>query len=254
MQEETFSREALLIGQPAVDRLARCRVAVFGVGGVGGYVVEALTRAGVGALDLIDADRVSLSNLNRQLIATLDTVGELKVDVLAQRIARINPACQVTRHAMFYLPENADAIDLSRYDYVVDAIDTVSAKIVLAQRCEQLQVPLISAMGAGNKLDPTKFVITDITRTTTCPLARVMRRELRKRGVKHLKVVYSKEKALTPIDDMAISCRAHCICPPGTARKCTQRRQVPGSNAYVPAVAGLICAGEVINDIALNRA
>ena len=188
MQEETFSREALLIGQSAVDRLARCHVAVFGVGGVGGYVVEALTRAGIGALDLIDADRVSLSNLNRQLIATLDTVGELKVDVLAQRIARINPACQVTRHAMFYLPENADAIDLSRYDYVVDAIDTVSAKIVLAQRCEQLQVPLISAMGAGNKLDPTKFGITDITRTTTCPVARGMRRELRKRGVKHLKV------------------------------------------------------------------
>lgn len=232
MQEETFSREALLIGQSAVDRLARCHVAVFGVGGVGGYVVEALTRAGIGALDLIDADHVSLSNLNRQLIATLDTVGELKVDILAQRIARINPACQVTRHAMFYLPENADAIDLSRYDYVVDAIDTVSAKIVLAQRCEQLQVPLISAMGAGNKLDPTKFVITDITRTTTCPLARVMRRELRKRGVKHLKVCYSTEKAHI------------CSDPDG------QPIRTPGSISFVPGTAGLLIAGEVIRTLA----
>ena len=217
MQEETFSREALLIGQSAVDRLARCHVAVFGVGGVGGYVVEALTRAGIGALDLIDADHVSLSNLNRQLIATLDTVGELKVDVLAQRIARINPACQVTRHAMFYLPENADAIDLSRYDYVVDAIDTVSAKIVLAQRCEQLQVPLISAMGAGNKLDPTKFV---------------MRRELRKRGVKHLKVCYSTEEAHI------------CSDPDG------QPIRTPGSISFVPGTAGLLIAGEVIRTLA----
>ena len=249
MQEKTFSREALLIGQSAVDRLARCHVAVFGVGGVGGYVVEALTRAGIGALDLIDADRVSLSNLNRQLIATLDTVGELKVDVLAQRIARINPACQVTRHAMFYLPENADAIDLSRYDYVVDAIDTVSAKIVLAQRCEQLQVPLISAMGAGNKVDPTAFRVADIYETSVCPLARVMRRLCRKNGVEHLKVVYSRELPIRPVEDAAISCRNHCICPPGTARKCTDRRDIPGSTAFVPSVVGLIAAGEVIKDL-----
>ena len=231
MQQEIFSREALLIGQDAVDTLAKRRVAVFGVGGVGGYTVEALTRAGVGALDLIDADTVSLSNLNRQLIATLDTVGQRKVDVLAERISRINPACQVTCYPIFYLPENADTIDLARYDYVVDAIDTVSAKLELARRCSALQVPLISAMGAGNKLDPSKFVITDITKTTTCPLARVMRRELRKRGVNHLTVCYSTEEAHICTDAQG------------------QRIRTPGSISFVPGVAGLMIAGEVVRKL-----
>ena len=231
MQQEIFSREALLIGQDAVDTLAKRRVAVFGVGGVGGYTVEALARAGVGALDLIDADTVSLSNLNRQLIATLDTVGQHKVDVLAERISRINPACQVTCYPMFYLPENADTIDLARYDYVVDAIDTVSAKLELARRCSALQVPLISAMGAGNKLDPSKFVITDITKTTTCPLARVMRRELRKRGVNHLTVCYSTEEAHICTDAQG------------------QRIRTPGSISFVPGVAGLMIAGEVVRKL-----
>ena len=231
MQQEIFSREALLIGQDAVDTLAKRRVAVFGVGGVGGYTVEALARAGVGALDLIDADTVSLSNLNRQLIATLDTVGQRKVDVLAERISRINPACQVTCYPMFYLPENADTIDLARYDYVVDAIDTVSAKLELARRCSALQVPLISAMGAGNKLDPSKFVITDITKTTTCPLARVMRRELRKRGVNHLTVCYSTEEAHICTDAQG------------------QRIRTPGSISFVPGVAGLMIAGEVVRKL-----
>lgn len=231
MQQEIFSREALLIGQDAVDTLAKRRVAVFGVGGVGGYTVEALARAGVGALDLIDADTVSLSNLNRQLIATLDTVGQRKVDVLAERISRINPACQVTCYPIFYLPENADTIDLARYDYVVDAIDTVSAKLELARRCSALQVPLISAMGAGNKLDPSKFVITDITKTTTCPLARVMRRELRKRGVNHLTVCYSTEEAHICTDVQG------------------QRIRTPGSISFVPGVAGLMIAGEVVRKL-----
>ena len=231
MQQEIFSREALLIGQEAVDTLAKRRVAVFGVGGVGGYTVEALARAGVGALDLIDADTVSLSNLNRQLIATLDTVGQRKVDVLAERISRINPACQVTCYPIFYLPENADTIDLARYDYVVDAIDTVSAKLELARRCSALQVPLISAMGAGNKLDPSKFVITDITKTTTCPLARVMRRELRKRGVNHLTVCYSTEEAHICTDAQG------------------QRIRTPGSISFVPGVAGLMIAGEVVRKL-----
>ena len=231
MQQEIFSREALLIGQDAVDTLAKRRVAVFGVGGVGGYTVEALARAGVGALDLIDADTVSLSNLNRQLIATLDTVGQRKVDVLAERISRINPACQLTCYPIFYLPENADTIDLARYDYVVDAIDTVSAKLELARRCSALQVPLISAMGAGNKLDPSKFVITDITKTTTCPLARVMRRELRKRGVNHLTVCYSTEEAHICTDAQG------------------QRIRTPGSISFVPGVAGLMIAGEVVRKL-----
>lgn len=231
MQQEIFLREALLIGQDAVDTLAKRRVAVFGVGGVGGYTVEALARAGVGALDLIDADTVSLSNLNRQLIATLDTVGQRKVDVLAERISRINPACQVTCYPIFYLPENADTIDLARYDYVVDAIDTVSAKLELTRRCSALQVPLISAMGAGNKLDPSKFVITDITKTTTCPLARVMRRELRKRGVNHLTVCYSTEEAHICTDAQG------------------QRIRTPGSISFVPGVAGLMIAGEVVRKL-----
>lgn len=219
------------MGMSAVERLQQCRIAVFGVGGVGGFCAEALARSGVGALDLIDADEVSVSNMNRQLIATAATVGQRKVLAMRDRLAVAAPDCAVTCHDIFYLPENADAIDLSIYDYVVDCIDTVSAKIELAVRCTALGVPVISAMGAGNKLDPTKFIITDIYKTETCPLARVMRRELRKRGVPSLKVVYSTETAKTP------------VLPDGTPSR------TPGSVSFVPGVAGMILASAVVRDL-----
>ena len=244
-----FSRTQLLFGAEGMEKLYRARVAVFGIGGVGGYTVEALARSGVGALDLIDDDRVCLTNLNRQIIATRSTVGKYKVDVAQQRVLDINPDAVVRTYKTFYGPETADQFDFTRFDYVVDAIDTVTGKLALVEQAERAGTPIISCMGAGNKLDPTAFEVTDINKTSVCPLARVMRKELRKRGIKKLKVVYSREEAMTPIDDMSISCRTHCICPPGVARKCTQRRQVPGSNAFVPAAAGLILAGEVIKDI-----
>lgn len=244
-----FSRTQLLVGADGMAKLYASRVAVFGIGGVGGYAVEALVRSGVGALDLIDDDRVCLTNLNRQLFATRNTVGQYKVDVAEERILSINPKTSVRKYKTFYTPSTADQFDFSQYDYVVDAIDTVTGKIALVLQAKAAGVPIISCMGAGNKMDPTAFEVTDIYKTTVCPLARIMRRELKKRGVKNLKVVFSKEPPLTPIEDMSISCRTHCICPPGTARKCTQRRQVPGSNAFVPAVAGLIIAGEVVKDL-----
>lgn len=244
-----FSRTELIFGKEAMDKLASSRVAVFGIGGVGGYTVEALVRSGVGAVDLIDDDKVCLTNINRQIYATRKTVGKYKVDVAAERIAEINPETKVRVYKTFYTPETAEQFDFSDYDYIVDAIDTVTGKIALVMNADAAGSPIISSMGAGNKVDPTAFEVTDIYKTSVCPLAKVMRYELKRRGVKKLKVVYSKEKPITPIDDMAISCRAHCICPPGTARKCTQRRQVPGSNAFVPSVVGLIIAGEVIKDL-----
>ena len=244
-----FSRTELLIGKEAMQRLYNARVAVFGIGGVGGYVVEALARSGVGAFDLIDDDKVCLTNINRQIIATHQTIGKYKVDVMEERIHLINPEAQVVGHKCFYLPETADQFDFSQYDYVVDAVDTVTAKIEIILRAKEAGVPVISCMGAGNKLDPTQFRVADIYKTTMCPLAKVMRHELRKRGIPKLKVVYSKEKPIAPKEDMANSCKTHCICPPGTARKCTQRRQVPGSNAFVPSVVGLIIAGEVVKDL-----
>jgi tRNA A37 threonylcarbamoyladenosine dehydratase len=244
-----FSRTELLVGKEAMEKLSNSRVAVFGIGGVGGYTVEALVRSGVGAIDLIDDDKVCLTNLNRQIYATRKTVGKYKIDVAEERIHEINPDAVVTKHQTFYTPETAEQFDFTQYDYVVDAIDTVTGKIALVMNAKEAGVPIISSMGAGNKMDPTAFEVADIYKTSVCPLAKVMRRELKKRGVKKLKVVYSKEPAMTPIDDMAISCRTHCICPPGTARKCTQRRQVPGSNAFVPSVVGLIIAGEVIKDL-----
>lgn len=245
-----FSRTQLLLGAEAMEKLKGARVAVFGIGGVGGYVCEGLVRSGVGAFDLVDDDKVCLTNLNRQIIATRKTVGKYKVDVMRERMLEINPDCDVRVHKCFYLPETAAEFNFSDYDYVVDAVDTVTAKVTLVLEAQKAGVPIISCMGAGNKLDASALEVADIYDTSVCPLARVMRAELRKRGVKHLKVVYSKEPALTPIDDMTISCRTHCICPPDTARKCTQRRQVPGSNAFVPAAAGLIIAGEVVRDIA----
>ena len=235
-----FSRTELLLGKDGMERLKNARVAVFGIGGVGGYTVEALARSGVGTLDLIDDDKVCLTNLNRQIIATRKTVGKYKVDVAKERILEINPDAVV---------HTADQFDLSQYDYVVDAIDTVTGKIELVMQAQKSNTPIISCMGAGNKMDASAFEVADIYKTSGCPLARVMRRELKKRRVRHLKVVYSKEPAMTPVDEMAISCKTNCICPPGTARKCTQRRQVPGSNAFVPAVAGLIVAGEIVRDL-----
>ncbi|MBQ5985829.1 MAG: tRNA threonylcarbamoyladenosine dehydratase [Clostridia bacterium] len=244
-----FSRTELLFGKEAMEKLRRARVAVFGIGGVGGYTVEALVRSGIGAVDLIDDDKICLTNINRQIYATRKTVGQYKVDVATQRIAEINPDIKVTTYKTFYTPETADQFDFTAYDYIVDAIDTVTGKLALVQNADAAGTPIISSMGAGNKVDPTAFEVTDIYKTSVCPLAKVMRHELKRIGITHLKVVYSKEPPITPIDDMAISCRAHCICPPGTARKCTQRRQVPGSNAFVPSVVGLIIAGEVIKDL-----
>lgn len=244
-----FSRTELLIGKEAMQRLYGARVAVFGIGGVGGYVVEALARSGVGAFDLIDDDKVCLTNINRQIIATRKTIGKYKVDVMEERVHSINPEAQVTVHKCFYLPETADQFDFTQYDYVVDAVDTVTAKIALVLKAQEAGVPVISSMGAGNKLNPADFEVADIYKTSVCPLAKVMRRELKKRGVKHLKVVYSKEKPITPIEDMSISCRSNCICPPGAAHKCTERRAIPGSIAFVPSVVGLIIAGEVIKDL-----
>ncbi len=244
-----FSRTQLLLGEDGMERLYHARVAVFGIGGVGGYTVEALARSGIGTLDLIDDDRVCLTNLNRQILATRKTVGQYKVDVAEQRIREINPNAVVHTYKTFYAPQTAEQFDFSQFDYVVDAIDTVTAKLKLVEQAQKAGVPIISCMGAGNKVDPTAFEVADIYKTSVCPLARIMRRELRKRGIQKLKVVYSKEPAITPIEDMSISCRTHCICPPGTARKCTQRRQVPGSNAFVPAAAGLVLAGEVVKDL-----
>jgi tRNA A37 threonylcarbamoyladenosine dehydratase len=244
-----FSRTELLVGNEGMEKLKNARVAVFGIGGVGGYTVEALARSGVGTLDLIDDDKICLTNLNRQIYATRSTVGKYKVDVARDRILDINPDATVNIYKTFYVPDTADQFDFTQYDYVVDAIDTVTGKIELIMQAESTHTPIISSMGAGNKMNPAAFKVADIYKTNVCPLAKVMRRELKKRGITKLKVVYSEEKPMTPIDDMAISCRAHCICPPGTVRKCTQRRQVPGSNAFVPSVVGLIIAGEVVKDI-----
>ena len=244
-----FSRTELLFGKAAMEHLRQCRVAVFGIGGVGGYAVEALARSGVGTLDLIDDDKICLTNLNRQIFATRSTVGKEKVAAAKARIQDICPEITVHTHSCFFMPDTADQFDFHDFDYVIDAIDTVTGKLEIILRAKAAGVPVISAMGAGNKLDPAAFEVTDIYDTKVCPLARVMRYELRKRHVRDVKVVYSEEKPIRPIEDMAISCRNHCVCPPGTVRKCTVRRDIPGSNAFVPSVAGLILAGEVIKDL-----
>ena len=244
-----FSRTQLLLGQEAMDRLAASRVAVFGIGGVGGYVCEALVRSGVGAFDLIDDDKVCLTNINRQIIATRTTIGKYKVDVMKERMLDINPKADINVHKCFFLPENSDDFDFEKYDYVVDAVDTVTAKLEIIMKAKKHNVPVISAMGAGNKLDPSAFMVADIYDTKICPLARVMRRELKKRNVDSLKVVYSQEKPTRPIEDMSISCRSNCVCPPGAAHKCTERRDIPGSTAFVPSIAGLIMAGEIVKDL-----
>ena len=216
---------------------------------MGGYVCEGLVRSGVGAFDLVGDDKVCLTNLNRQIIATRKTVGKYKVDVMRERMLEINPDCDVRVHKCFYLPETAAEFNFSDYDYVVDAVDTVTAKVTLVLEAQKAGVPIISCMGAGNKLDPSRFRVADIYKTQGCPLARVMRTALRKRGVKKLKVVYSDEIPTRPIEDMSISFRSHCICPPGAKHTCTERRDIPGSTAFVPSVAGLIIAGEVVKDL-----
>lgn len=244
-----FSRTQLLIGKDALDILQKSHVAIFGIGGVGGFVAEALARSGIGEFDLIDDDKVCLTNLNRQIIATNSTVGKYKVEVMKERILDINPDAKVNVFKCFYLPETKNQFGFKNYDYVVDAVDTVTAKIQLILQAKQADTKIISCMGAGNKLDPTKFEVADISKTSVCPLARVMRQECKKRGIKDVKVVYSKEKPTRPLEDMSISCRTHCICPPGTKHKCTQRRDIPGSIAFVPSVAGLIIASEVVKDL-----
>ena len=238
--KEEFSRTAMVLGNDAVDRLQNTRVAVFGVGGVGGALCEALARAGVGSIDLFDNDSVSLSNVNRQIIALHSTVGRPKVEVMRERILDINPDCAVTVHQVFYLPENADEFPLSDYDYIADAIDTVSAKLELAVRAKNAGVPLIASMGTGNKLDPSRFEVTDISKTFGCPLARVMRRELKARGIHHLKVVFSSEEATTAPSN------SPTIPPAGGTRP-------PGSLSFVPPVAGFLMAGEIIKDLTLRN-
>lgn len=235
---DQFSRTRLQFGPEGIQRLQKAHVAVFGIGGVGGHCTEALARSGVGAIDLIDNDTVSLTNLNRQIIALHSTLGKPKVEVMKERILDINPDCRVETFETFYLPENADDLDLTRYDYVIDCVDTVTAKLELAQRCHTLGVPCISSMGTANKLDPTKFVVTDLSKTTMCPLARIMRKELRNRGIQHLKVVYSTEQALTPRENLPEDLEE------------SSKRQLPSSNAFVPATAGLVLAGAVIRDLA----
>ena len=233
---EQFSRTQILLGEEAMEKLYRARVAVFGIGGVGGYTVEALARCGVGQLDLIDSDTVSVSNINRQILATHSTVGKLKVEVAKARVLDINPNCVVRTHPCFYLPDTADQFDFTEYDYIVDAIDTVTGKLQLVERAVAAGTPIICSMGTGNKLDPSAFQVADISKTSVCPLARIMRKELKKRGINHLKVVYSQEDALTPVgaeEEM----------------KMLGKRQIPGSTAFVPGAAGLILAGEVIKDL-----
>lgn len=239
---EEFSRTESLLGTDAMEELAKARVAVFGVGGVGGYVAEALARSGVGAIDLIDSDTVNRSNINRQIIALHSTIGRYKVDVMKDRIADINPDCQVEAHRCFYLPENKDTFDFSQYTYVVDAVDTVAAKIALVLQAQEAGTPIISSMGAGNKLNPAEFEVADIYKTTVCPLAKVMRRELKQRGVKKLKVVYSKEEAIKPVMEIAETAE--------DGSTTIKKRSTPGSIAFVPSVVGLIIASEVIKDIA----
>ena len=234
---EAFSRTELILGAEAMDRLSRSRVAVFGLGGVGGYVVEALARSGVGALDLIDHDTISVSNLNRQLLAAHSTLGRYKAEVAAERVRDINPACRVTVRRCFYLPETAGQFDFTQYDYIVDAIDTVTGKLMLVEEAARCGVPIISSMGTGNKLDPSAFRVADITETAVCPLARIMRKELKKRGIEHLKVVYSREKPRRDAENAVVPEEAG-------------RRDIPGSVSFVPGAAGLILAGEVIRSLA----
>ncbi len=244
-----FSRMELLVGPEAMDKLAHSRVAVFGVGGVGSYVVEGLVRSGVGSFVLVDDDCICLTNINRQLHATMKTVGKPKVEAMRDRILEINPKAKVEVHQVFYLPENAETIMNGTFDYIVDAIDTVTAKIDLIIRAREKNIPIISSMGTGNKFDPTRLEITDISKTTVDPLARVMRKELRDRGITSLKVLFSREEPAKTKESDQTSCKEGCVCPKGTTRKCTIRHHIPGSVSFVPPAGGLIIAGEVVKDL-----
>ena len=244
-----FSRTELLIKSEGIEKLKNSKIAVFGIGGVGSFVVEGLVRAGVGNFVLIDDDKICLTNLNRQIIATRKTIGKYKVDVAKERILEINPDAKVETYQEFYMPDSKTNIINEEIDYVVDCVDTVTAKIEIIEQCKKLNIPVISSMGTGNKLDPSRFEITDIFKTSICPLAKVMRKELKKRNIDNLKVIYSKEEPIKIDDNSNSSCKINCICPPGTKRKCTIRNQVPGSISFVPSVAGLMIAGEVVRDI-----
>ena len=244
-----FSRTEMILGKSAIEKLAKSSVAVFGIGGVGGMAAEALARAGVGNIALCDDDTVCLTNINRQVIATHKTVGRDKIDVMAERIKEINPMAIVETMNCFYGKETAGDIDLSVYDYIIDAVDTVSAKLLLVEGAQAVGKPIISCMGTGNKLDPTRLEIADINKTSVCPLAKVMRKELKARGIKKLKVVYSQEQPIIPVEEDHNNCKLNCICPPESARHCEKRRQNPGSIAFVPPVAGMIMAGEVIKGL-----
>lgn len=248
-----FSRTELLIGKEGIEKLKNSKVAIFGIGGVGSFVVEGLVRAGVENFVLIDDDKICLTNLNRQIIATRKTIGKYKADVAKERILEINPNANVEVYKEFYMPDSKTNIINKELSYVVDCVDTVTAKIEIIMQAKKENIPVISSMGTGNKLDPTKFEITDIYKTNICPLAKVMRKELRKRNIESLKVIYSEEEPIKPDDTSSSSCKTNCICPPGTKRKCTIRNQVPGSISFVPSVAGLMIAGEIVKDIIYGK-
>lgn len=246
---DEFSRMELLIGHNGLEKLKNSSVIIFGIGGVGSYTAEALGRTGIGHIAIIDDDKLCLTNINRQIIATHSTIGKNKVDVMKDRLLDINPLCKIDTYKCFYNAETADQFDFTKFDYIIDAIDTVSSKIELILRAKAANVPIISSMGTGNKLDPKRFEIADIYKTSVCPLARVMRKELKERGIDSLKVLFSKEVPIAPQEEVEISCKNNCVCPPGTIRKCVVRRQIPGSISFVPSVAGLIIASEVIKDL-----
>ena len=246
---DQFSRTEMILGKEAIDKLAKSSVAVFGIGGVGGSAAEALARTGVGHIALCDDDTVCLTNINRQVIATHKTVGRDKIEVMAERIKEINPEAKVSGVHCFYGKDTAKDVDLCGYDYILDAVDTVTAKLLLVEEAQRLDIPIMSCMGTGNKLDPTRLEVVDIYKTSVCPLAKVMRRELKARGVKKLKLVYSQEQPIIPADDDHLSCKHNCICPPESAKHCEKRRVLPGSVAFVPPVAGIIMAGEAIKHL-----
>lgn len=244
-----FSRTAMILGSDKMEKLKNAHIIIFGIGGVGSATLEALVRSGIGNVDIVDDDKVCLTNVNRQLFALRSTVGKYKVDVAKDRMLDINPNVNINTFKTFYLKDNKDEFDFNKYDFIVDAIDTVSGKLSLIEEANRLNVPIISAMGAGNKLHPEMFEIADIKDTSVDPLSRVMRYECRKRGIKHLTVVYSKEKPIRPVEDMSLSCRYHCICPLGAKHKCTDRRDIPGSISFVPPVMGYLIASHIINSI-----
>lgn len=249
---DQFSRTELIYGSEAMERLKNSRIAIFGIGGVGGYTAEALARSGIGALDLIDDDKVSITNINRQIIATLKTVGQYKVDAAKNRISEINPNCDVKTYKTFFMPDTSNLFEFSKYDYIVDAIDTVTAKLHLVIKAKESNTPIICSMGAGNKINPSAFEVTDIYKTSVCPLARVMRSELKKRGVKNLKVVYSKEQPRTTIENIEQECKDELNTIDTGSRTGSAKKRIPGSTAFVPSVVGLIIAGEIINDLTGN--